>query len=87
MISSAQIRAARAILGITAAVLAERSGVDLRTLQRFEAAESVPKSRSGTLERIKATLEDAGVEFIGDPVKSPGVQLKTRIEAGTFGDP
>jgi transcriptional regulator with XRE-family HTH domain len=70
------LHAARAILGITAAALAERSGVDLRTLQRFEAAEGVPKSRLGNLQRIKETLEGAGILFLGDPLVSPGVPLK-----------
>ena len=76
MISSAQIRAARALLGISAATLAEKSAVDLRTIQRFEVAEDVPKSRSGTLEQIKVTLENAGISFIGDPIASPGVRLR-----------
>ena len=76
MISADQIRAARALLGISAASLSERSGVDLRTIQRFEAAEGIPKSRSGTLERVKTTLEAAGIVFIGDPVTSPGAQLR-----------
>jgi len=75
MISGAQIRAARALLGISATELAERADVDWSTVQRFEGTEGVPKSRSGTLQRIKETLEDAGVTFLGDPVTSPGVRL------------
>jgi len=78
MISAAQIRAARALLGISAVELAECSGVDLRTIQRFESAAGVRASRSGTLTRIKETLESAGVIFIGDPITSPGVQLEGR---------
>lgn len=58
--------------------LAEISNVGWSTLQRFEAAEGVPQSRSGTLERIKETLEAAGIEFIGDPIASPGVQLRVK---------
>jgi transcriptional regulator with XRE-family HTH domain len=76
MISAAQIRAARALLGISAAALAKISGVDLRTIQRFESIVGVPKSRSGTLQRIKDTLEAAGITFVGDPETSPGVQLQ-----------
>ncbi|WP_206170004.1 hypothetical protein [Sphingorhabdus sp. YGSMI21] len=45
-------------------------------MQRFEASSGVPPSRSGTLERVKAALEGAGIEFIGDPVTSPGVRLR-----------
>ena len=78
MVSSSQIRAARALLGISAADLAERSGVTWKTVQRFESAKGVPPSRAGTLERVRRALEDAGVEFLGDPEASPGVQLKPR---------
>jgi predicted transcriptional regulator len=76
MISGAQIRAARALLGISATELAERADVDWSTIQRFESTEGVPKSRSGTLQRIKETLEEAGVTFLGDPVTSPGLRLR-----------
>lgn len=76
MVSSSQIRAARGLLGISAAELANVSGVTWRTVQRFEAVNGIPPSRSGTLERVKMALEQAGIEFIGDPVHSPGVRLR-----------
>ena len=76
MISGAQIRAARALLGISATELASRADVGWATIQRFEAADGVPHSRSRTLQRIQDTLEDAGVIFLGDPISSPGVQLR-----------
>jgi predicted transcriptional regulator len=76
MISAAQIRAARAMLGISATELAELSDVTWRTIQRFESAEGIPPSRAGTLERVKAVLDEAGIEFFGDPVASPGVRLR-----------
>lgn len=78
MISSGQIRAARALLKISASELAALANVTWKTIQRFESASGVPPSRSGTLERVKAALEGAGIEFIGDPITSPGVQLRTR---------
>jgi transcriptional regulator with XRE-family HTH domain len=76
VISGPQIRAARALLDLTAADLAEDAGISLRSLQRFEASEAVPDAQARLLERLKNSLEAAGVEFLGDPVKSPGVQLK-----------
>lgn len=76
MISAEQIRAARALLDISARELENLSGVPLRTIQRFERAAGVPPSRSGTLERVRGALEAAGIEFTGDPVESPGVRLK-----------
>lgn len=75
MPSGAQIRAARALLGISAAELAELAGVTWKTVQRFESVEEIPASRSGTLERVNAALRAAGIEFVGDPVTSPGVRL------------
>ena len=76
MISASQIRAARGLLRISAAELAELADVTWKTIQRFEAAEGVPPSRMGTLERVKLALENKGIEFSGDPVFSPGVRLK-----------
>jgi predicted transcriptional regulator len=76
MISPAQIRAARALLGISADELARRAGISWATIQRFESAQGVPPSRSGTLERVKTALEEAGIQFIGDPIASPGVRLR-----------
>ena len=81
MISAAQIRAARGLLGISATELAERSGVDWATVQRFESAAGVPKSRSGTIARVKDALEAAGVVFIGDPIASPGVQIISKVQS------
>lgn len=75
-ISSKQIRAARALLKISSEELAELSGVGWATVRRFEEVEGIPPSRSGTLERVQSALEQAGIEFIGDPEVSPGVQLK-----------
>ena len=76
--SSLQIRAARALLGITSQELAALSGVGWATIRRFEEAEGVPASRSGTLDRVRNALEEASIEFLGDPVASPGVRLKRR---------
>ena len=76
MISSYQIRAARALLGLSAAALAKRAGLSHRTLQRFEAQDGVPDSRLGNLDAIERTLTELGIRFIGDPLTSPGVQLR-----------
>jgi hypothetical protein len=61
---------------MSARALGELSEVGWATIQRFEAAEGIPSSRSGTLERVKTALEQAGIEFVGDPVASPGVRLR-----------
>lgn len=76
MISAHQIRAARGLLGISAADLASQADVTWKTVQRFESSEGIPASRAGTLERVQEALQAAGIEFIGDPISSPGVRLR-----------
>lgn len=76
MITSAQLRAARALLRITAADLAGLSGVGVSTIKRFELADGVPAANVRTLEALKLTIENQGVEFIGAPNDKPGVRLK-----------
>lgn len=81
MISAAQIRSARALLKISANDLAELAGVTWKTIQRFESADGIPPSRAGTLERVKQALDVQGIEFIGDPITSPGVRLRASKDA------
>lgn len=78
MVSACQIRAARALLGISAAELAKLAQVNWKTVQRFESADGLPRTRSGTLQRVIAALAAEGIEFLGDPLASPGVCLKPR---------
>ena len=75
MISSRQIKAARALLGWKGQDLADKSGVGITTLRRYEAQEGVPNANKFVIKAIKGCLEDAGVVFSGDPIKSPGVSL------------
>jgi DNA-binding transcriptional MerR regulator len=55
---------------------AEKAGISLPTIQRFEQQDGVPPSRSQTLIDLKRAFEEAGVEFTGSPDHKPGVQLK-----------
>ena len=48
------------------------------TIRRYEGATDIPGGRVGPLMKIKQTLEAAGIEFLGDPVKSPGVRLHSK---------
>lgn len=78
MITSAQIRAARALLRWSSANLSEQSGVGNATIKRLEVMDGVPAGQVRTLMSIKEALESAGVEFIGTPENDPGVRLLTR---------
>jgi predicted transcriptional regulator len=64
MLTGFQIRAARAGLNITARQLADRAGVSLPTIQRFESVDGIPPSRSSTLFDVKNALEAAGIDFL-----------------------
>jgi transcriptional regulator with XRE-family HTH domain len=76
MISSSQIRAARALLGWSGKELAEQSGVGITTLRRYELQEGIPSANTTVLMSIKLFLEQAGIEFTGDPLVNPGVTLR-----------
>ena len=75
MISGQQIKAARLLLGLESSQLATMAGIGIATIKRFEAADGIPASRSGNLEKVRAALEAQGIRFFGDPISSPGVQL------------
>jgi len=76
LITSQQIRAARALLRITVVDLANASGVGVATIKRIEAVNGVPPAHAKTLDQISRSLSDAGIEFIGSPDDRPGVRLK-----------
>lgn len=77
MLTSAQIRAARALLDWQMKQLAEASGVSAATIQRIERQSGIPSTHGRTLLDLKRAFEEAGVEFIGAPDDNPGVRLKT----------
>ena len=76
MITSGQIRAARALLKWTGKELAKASGVAFSTLMRLEAGEGVPGAQAKTLDAIQKAFESAGIEFIGTPDSGAGVRWK-----------
>ncbi|XXK59481.1 helix-turn-helix domain-containing protein [Porticoccaceae bacterium nBUS_09] len=78
MLSSSQIRAARALLGWSGTELAEKSGVGITTLRRYELQKGIPSANTSVLLILKDTLELAGIEFTGDPLVNPGVTLLIR---------
>jgi transcriptional regulator with XRE-family HTH domain len=81
MIGAAQIRAARALLGINQRELSKIAEVATSTLKRIELAEEITGS-ARTLWKLQTALEKAGVEFIPeDDLKGPGVRLRERIRS------
>ena len=76
MFTSAQLRAARAILKWSLVELSEKSGIGTTTLKRFEAAEGVPNGHISTFAKLVEIFNEAGVEMTGTPDNRPGVCLK-----------
>lgn len=80
MITSFQMRAARALLGIDQRTLAELAGVSLPTIQRMEASTGNVRGVVETLIKVVEAFDRAGVELIGEQTRSDsggrGVRLK-----------
>jgi len=78
LITSDQIRAARALLRWSGKDLAEKTGLGFSTLMRLEVLEGVPGAQAKTLETIQKIFEGAGIEFIGTPEEGAGVRWKIK---------
>ena len=76
MITSGQIKAARALLGLTVAELAKTAGIGFTTMVRLESADGVPSGNVKTLSSVKSAIEKAGIEFIGSPDEGAGVRWR-----------
>ncbi len=74
MLTSDQIRLARALLRWSARELARRSGVHITTVQRMERGDGPVGGMVQTLAKVQRALEDAGVDFIAQN-GDPGVRL------------
>ena len=72
MMTAAQMRAARALLGIDQRTLAELAGVSLPTIQRMEASEGNVRGVVESLTRVVEALDRAGVELSGENAPSAG---------------
>ena len=82
MITAAQLRAARALVGMDQRDLAAASGLSLPTIQRMEASEGVIRGNVDSLMKLIAALEAAGVELINEGAASEsggrGIRLRAR---------
>ncbi|NVN87921.1 MAG: helix-turn-helix transcriptional regulator [Rhodopseudomonas sp.] len=80
MITSFQMRAARALLGIDQRTLAKLSGVSVPTIQRMEASDGNVRGIVDSLTKVVDALNRAGVELIGEHARSDeggrGVRLR-----------
>ena len=78
MVTSEQIKMARAALDWSVNKLAENCEVGVRTINRIESQTGLPTATQANLKLIRITLEAAGIEFVGNADDGPGVRLWTK---------
>jgi len=76
VISVKQIKAGRALLGWSQSDLAAKSGVSEPTVARLESIDGELGGREATGQRMRAALEEGGIQFIEENGGGPGVRLR-----------
>src|SRR3954453_22380572 len=83
MITAAQLRAARALLGVDQRELAHRCGLSVPTIQRMEASDGVIRGNVDSLMKLVSALDHAGIELIPPGGQSSsggrGVRLREHV--------
>jgi transcriptional regulator with XRE-family HTH domain len=82
MITAAQLRAARALLGLDQRRLAQAAGLSLPTIQRMEGSEGQVRGNVDSLMKLVEALERAGIELIGEGTVSLAGGRGVRLRAG-----
>lgn len=81
MITPAQMRAARSLLGWDQRRLAREAGISLPTIRRMEGSEGNVRGNVDSLVKVVEALDRAGVTLIAEGDASPsggrGVRLKS----------
>jgi transcriptional regulator with XRE-family HTH domain len=82
VLTSRQLRAARALAGIDQRALAKAARLSLPTIQRMEASDGVVRGNVESLMKLIAALERLGIELINEGAASEGggrgIRLKKR---------
>jgi transcriptional regulator with XRE-family HTH domain len=83
MITSTQLRAARALLDLDQRELADLSNLSVPTIQRMEASAGVVRGNVDSLMKLVEALENAGIELINEGATSTaggrGVRLREPV--------
>ena len=83
MITSGQLRASRALLGIDQRQLAEAAGLSLPTIQRMEASEDAIRGNVDSLMKLVGALDALGIELISANAVSHSGGRGVRLKAST----
>ena len=81
MITSGQLRAARALLGIDQREMAQRCGLSLPTIQRMEASDGVVRGNVDSLMKLVDALAAGGIELINEGAGSTGGGRGIRLKS------
>jgi predicted transcriptional regulator len=81
MITAAQIRAARALIGMDQRRLAEAAGLSLPTIQRMESSDGQVRGNVDSVVKVVDAFEKAGVEMIGEGAASAGGGRGVRLKS------
>lgn len=76
ILTGAQLRAARGLLNLSAAELAEETKLGLRTIRRAEQAHGPVSMTPANVDAVVSVLKARGVEFLADEKKGIGVRLR-----------
>lgn len=77
-ITGRQIAAARTLIGLGQADLADRSFISVPTLKRMEASKGPAAGLANNVAAVVRALEAVGVEFIPGNGRGAGVRLKKK---------
>jgi transcriptional regulator with XRE-family HTH domain len=83
MITAAQLRAARLLLGLDQRRLAELAGLSVPTIQRMEASETMVRGNVDSLVKLLAAFDAAGIEMIDEGAVSHSQGRGVRLKAGS----
>ena len=75
-LTGSQLRAARGLLNISVAELAERTGLAVNTVRRAEATNGPVRCTQANSALLRNTFETSGVVFIDADSLGPGVRLR-----------
>ncbi len=83
LISPAQMRGARGLLGWSQTKLGAEAGLSLPTVKRYETAAGA-KVSDDAIERLRSALEKAGCIFLDENGEGPGVRLRKAEDASSL---
>src|SRR5439155_10839266 len=83
MITAAQLRAARLLLGIDQCRLAALSRLSVPTIQRMEASHTIVRGNVDSLVKLIAAFDAAGIEMIDEGAVSHSQGRGVRLKIGS----